>query len=98
MPDKINPNILELEKMGIRKDLDSLTASIDKSNALNELRLVQIEQVAKDLATIVNGNGKEPGLAEKVRGIEGLFKHVYIIWIAVIGGIVDFIFRHLIGK
>lgn len=50
-----------------------------------------------DIRNAIIGTPSIPGLAEKVRGIEGIFKHVYVIWVAVVAGIIDFLFRHLGG-
>lgn len=90
-------NEYTLEKLGIRKDLDTLIASVDKMNSINEIRLQLLEKKTESLDVTVNGSIEGPGLSEKVRSIEGVFKHVYLIWIAVIGGLVDFIFRHIGG-
>lgn len=59
----------------------------------NDDKLDDLISQVKSIKTLLIGDGKEPGLAEKVRGIEGIINHVKAIWIAIAGFIIDFIFR-----
>lgn len=79
--------LLDMEKRQVsnQEQLKHINERLDRHSKYYEDMTNRIEKSLDGFRILIIGDGKEKGLAERVRGLEGWVNHIKAIWIAILG-------------
>lgn len=101
MSDQEDFNIIKrdlVERVGkIESKIETLSSKVSEDLIVSKLRLNEIEKVSKNTSEILIGDGKNRGIVDRVSGVEGVFRHVYVLWTFIFAAVCEFISRHIGG-
>lgn len=93
-------NDLTLEKLEVVKRLSAVESKLDvylekmhNHDEKDEKMFLAIKDNIDTLNKLMIGDGTRKGVIERINNIEGVFNHVKAIWLAMIGFLVEFLFR-----
>lgn len=73
--------------------IDFLCEKLEQHDVKDEMMFKKMQENIDKLNILIIGDGKNAGVAEKLRGVEHIIHNIKAIWVAVFGFVGEFLFR-----